>query len=167
MEYLSWLLSHAMYDLGQNDTKGSTLVKAINHMWDIYKQGGLEVDRILMDGQLKPLQGEISGLGLQLNDVAEDKHVGKAERYIWTVKEWCHSACTVLPFKCITRRMVIEMVRWAVVWLNAFPNKHGVSHTLSTRTIVTGRNIDHNKHCRYEFGQYVQVHDKHENTMQP
>ena len=82
LEYLSWLLSHATYGLGQNDTKGSTIVKAINQMWDIYKQGGLEVDRILMDGQFKPLQGEISDLGLQLNDVAEDKHVDKAERYI-------------------------------------------------------------------------------------
>ena len=27
--------------------------------------------------------------------------------------------------------------------------------------------MDYNKHCKYEFGQYVQVHDQHDNTMLP
>ena len=27
--------------------------------------------------------------------------------------------------------------------------------------------MDYNKHCKYELGQYVQVHDQHDNTMLP
>ena len=27
--------------------------------------------------------------------------------------------------------------------------------------------MDYNKHCKYKFGQYVQVHDQHDNTMLP
>ena len=63
--------------------------------------------------------------------------------------------------------MVIEMVQHAVFWLNAFPHTNGVSATLSPRSIMTGRGVDHNKHCKYEFGQYVQVHDQDDNTMLP
>jgi hypothetical protein len=61
--------------------------------------------------------------------------------------------------------MVIEMVFLQVFWLNAFPHRLEVSQTLSPRTIVTGLGIDYKKHCRIEYGQYVQTHEKHDNTM--
>ena len=61
--------------------------------------------------------------------------------------------------------MIAEMVFLSVFWLNAFPNKLGVSQTLSPKTIVTGLVIDYDKHCRIEYGQYVQTHEKHDNTM--
>ena len=35
---------------------------------------------------------------------------------------------------------------------------------MSPRTIITGRHVDYNKHCKYEFGQYVRVYDQHDNT---
>jgi hypothetical protein len=31
---------------------------------------------------------------------------------------------------------------------------------------MTGVQIDYNKHIRAEFGEYVQVHEEHDNTMQ-
>ena len=34
-----------------------------------------------------------------LNEVAEDEPMGEVEQYIRMIKEWCQSACTVLPFK--------------------------------------------------------------------
>ena len=30
---------------------------------------------------------------------------------------------------------------------------------------MTGRNIDYNKHIKLEFGEYVQTHEEHDNTM--
>ena len=80
-------------------------MKGIKHVCDIYKQGGFTVDWILMDGQFEPLQGEITSLGLCLNHVAEDEHVGEAERYIQTIKDWCQRACNMLPFKQIPGHM--------------------------------------------------------------
>jgi hypothetical protein len=53
----------------------------------------------------------------------------------------------------------------SVFWLNAFPHKHGIPRTLSPRTIVTGKHIDYKPHCCIEFGQYVQTHKKHNNSM--
>jgi hypothetical protein len=61
--------------------------------------------------------------------------------------------------------MITEMVFLNVFWLNAFPNKLGVSQTLSPRNIVTGLGIDYTKHCRIVYGQYMQTHEKHNNLM--
>ena len=120
-----------------------------------------------MDGQFEHLRSDIANLGIRLNEVVEDEHVGEIEQYIQTLKESCQSACTVLPFKRLPVQMVIELVRRAVFWLNAFPHQNGVSHNMSPHTIITGQHVDYNKHCKYEFRQYVHVHDQHDNTMLP
>ena len=140
-------------------TKAEHLLHAIKNIRNTYTQGGFKVDWMLMDGQFENLQGDIANLGIRLNEVAEDEHVGEIEWYSRTVKERCRSACTALPFKRLTVQMVIELVRRAVFWLNAFPYKNGVSDTMSPCTIITGQHVDYNKHCKYVFGQYVQVHD--------
>ena len=59
------------------------------------------------------------------------------------------------------------MAKHAVDWLNAFLHPDGVSDALSPRTIVTGQIVDYNRHCRYEFGQYAQSHEQHDNSMAP
>jgi hypothetical protein len=64
-------------------------------------------------------------------------------------------------------RLVIEMAKHGIYWLNAFPNPNGVSDNLSPRTIITGQTVDFNRHCKYEFGQYVQTHEQHDNSMTP
>jgi hypothetical protein len=64
--------------------------------------------------------------------------------------------------------MIIEMGFLSVVWINAFlPHKLGISQTLSPCTLVTGLGTDYAKHCRIEYGQYVQTHKKHNNTITP
>lgn len=40
-----------------------------------------------------------------------------------------------------------------------------VSDILSHRAIVTGAGIDYQRHCKLEFGAYVQTHEDHNNTM--
>jgi hypothetical protein len=61
--------------------------------------------------------------------------------------------------------MISEMIMLSIFWLNAFPHRLGISQTMSPRNIVTGLDVDYNKHCRIEFGQYVQTHEKHDNSM--
>jgi hypothetical protein len=36
---------------------------------------------------------------------------------------------------------------------------------MSPRAIITGMNLDYNKHCQLEFGSYVQTHEEHNNNM--
>jgi hypothetical protein len=61
--------------------------------------------------------------------------------------------------------MVSDMVMLSIFWLNTFPHRSGISQTMSPCNIVTGLDVDYKKHCRIEFGQYVQTHEKHDNSM--
>ena len=40
-----------------------------------------------------------------------------------------------------------------------------MSETLSPHATVVGLEIDYLKHCKLEFGTYVQTHEDHDNSM--
>ena len=46
-----------------------------------------------------------------------------------------------------------------------FPLTDGISETLSPRTIVTGQTVAFDHHCKYGFGDNVQTHEPHNNSM--
>ena len=48
-----------------------------------------------------------------------------------------------------------------------FPRKGGISKTMSPRTLLTGLTMNYNRHCRLEFGEYVQTHEEHDNSLNP
>ena len=59
----------------------------------------------------------------------------------------------------------MELAKAVVYWLNSIPSHMGVSPTISPRTIITGQVLDYHKHCQYEFGEYVQTHEEHDNSQ--
>jgi hypothetical protein len=61
--------------------------------------------------------------------------------------------------------LVVQMVSTCNLWLNIFPPNDGTSRNNNPRELFTGVNIDYNKHIKAEFGEYVQVHEDHDNTM--
>ena len=145
----------------------SAIIAALQSVIQVYRRGGFQVIAALMDGEFAPLGGELAALGVALNTTAQDEHVGEVERYIRTVKERMRATYNTLPFRHIPARIVIEMARAAIYWLNAFPSKRGVSQTMSPRMIVTGQSVDYTRHCKHEFGEYVQTHEEHGNDMAP
>ena len=78
---------------------------------------------------------------------------------IQTLKERIRATRHSLPFKRMPRLMLVEMVYYNTMWINAFPAKYGVSNTISPRTMLTGVTLNYKKHCHLEFGAYVQVHE--------
>ena len=60
--------------------------------------------------------------------------------------------------------MVIELTKYIVLWVNAFPPKSGISKTYSPTTIMTGTTLDYKTHCSLEFGAYAETHDDKEKT---
>ena len=58
------------------------------------------------------------------------------------------------------------MVYNCVFWLNSFPNKDSIHASMSPRAIMTGKRITYDKHCKVEFGAYIQMHEKHKNSME-
>ena len=91
--------------------------------------------------------------------------MGYVERYIRTIDERMQRVTNTLPFKRLTRNMITELAKAVVYWLNSVPSHMGVSLTMSPRTIITGQVLDYHKHCRYEFGEYVQTHEEHDNSL--
>jgi hypothetical protein len=132
----------------------------------IYKSRGFSVDLFLGDGEFEPLRGNIAELGGTLNTTANDEHVGDVERYIRTIKERARATLHLTPFRQIPVIMVQDLIGGCVFWLNSFPNENGVSRTVSPRTIMTGKTVDYNRHCKIMFGAYAQVHEEHDNSMQ-
>jgi hypothetical protein len=144
------------------------LVSGIKSVATVYKCAGFHITTALMDGEFELMHGDLANLGIALNEAACDEHIGDVERFIRTLKEPPFFAIyNTLPFTNMPPCLVIEMAKHAVYWLNAFPHPDGVSDTLSPRTIVMGQTVDYNRHCKYEFGQYVQSHEQHDNSMAP
>ena len=61
--------------------------------------------------------------------------------------------------------MIVEMVHSSNFWLNMFPAHDRVSNVLSPRCIMTGQTCDYKLHCMAQLGEYVQVHEDHDNSM--
>ena len=146
-------------------TNNATIVKAIEQVKQVYNMRGFKVETMLADGQFETTRGNIADMGIVLNTASPEEHVPEVERQIRTLKEKARSVVNVLPFKKIPPRMLIELIYYSNFWNNAFPNKNGVSETISPRTIVTGQEINYEQHCKLEFGEYVQVHEESDNTM--
>ena len=149
------------------DQKVTTLLSSIKQVQKHYAQRGFRVVTILLDGQFEPLRGDLSDLNIALQTCARDDHIPEAERHIRTIKERARAIYNTLPFQRLPVRMIIELIHYCTFWLNAFPHADGVSDMLSPRAIMSGLGIDHNKHCRIEYGAYAQVHEDHDNTMAP
>jgi hypothetical protein len=148
------------------NAKANTILMNIKVVRNLYIQRGFLLEIIEADGQFEPLRGELADLGVTLNKCSRQEHVPVAERRIRTLKERCRCICTTLPFKKLPGMLVVQMVSTCNFWLNIFPPKDGVSRNINPRELITGVKIVYNKHIRAEFGEYVQVHEEHNNTMQ-
>jgi len=133
----------------------------------VYMKRGFRIVFSHMDGQFEPLRPTLAEMQIALNTASQDEHVAEIERFIQTLKGRCRSTYCSLPWKRMPRRITIELVYAMTFWLNVFPKKNGVSDTLSPRAIITGQDLDFNKHCVLEFGEYVQTHEISDNTMRP
>ena len=149
------------------ERKQATMLKSISHVATLYRKAGFKVTTALMDGEFVPLRGGLAEIGITLNETSRDEHVGDIERYIRTIKERMRSIYNTMPFHKVPAHLVIEMAKTAVFWLNAFPVSRGVSRDLSPRTILTGQKVDYKRHCRFQFGEYTQTHEEHNNSMNP
>lgn len=144
---------------------GDVLFKCLKQVVGHYHQRGFRVTDVLMDGQFEPLRGDLATLGINLNIAANDEHVPEVERRIRTLKERARCVFNTLPFRQLPAAIAVEIVHYANFWLNCFPHDDGISDKISPREIMTNTKLDYNKHCRLEFGAYVQTHEDHDNSM--
>ena len=75
-----------------------------------------------------------------------------------------------MPFKRISKLVIVHIVASAIFWINAFPPSTpgaGLSDTKCPVKLIFGSTVDYKKVCRLQPGEYVEVHqeDEPQNTI--
>jgi hypothetical protein len=149
----------------KNAKMKKTILAAITTVHNVFMKRGFILEIVEVDGQFEPLRGELSVLGITLNKCSREEDVPVAERHIRTLKDRCRCLENTLPFKKLPGMLVVQMVSMTNFWLNVYPPKDGVFRNINPRELIAGTKVDHNKHIRAEFGEYVEVHEEHDNMM--
>ena len=143
------------------------VMKALKNIFATYATRAWKVVKIHMDMEFACIRELLARCHVQFLIVAEDEHVPEIERYQRTMKEQMCCAYHNTPFVRLPFVMIEEAAYAAVFWWNAIPVLDGISKTLSPRNLILGATLDFTTHCQLEFGQYVQTHEKSDNTMRP
>ena len=72
----------------QTNQQNNTILTAIKKVKNVYMKRGFNLITLLMDRQLKSLQGDLASLNITLNTIANDKNVPKVENAASTT--CCH-----------------------------------------------------------------------------
>jgi hypothetical protein len=132
------------------------LNKSLIKIARLYRRGGFIVRTCLMDMEFECLSEIVDYL--LINCTGAREHVTDVERSIRTVKERSRSVVSELPYAdCMPDQMIIHLMYFVCMWINAFPSKNGVSTQYSPREIVTGTKLDYSKHCKALWGSYVEA----------
>ena len=120
--------------------------------------------------KFEPLRKEMTALGINPNFASKKEHVPEIEHFIRTVKERVRYYRATMPFKQISKIMIVHLVASAVLWLDAFPPSTpgaGLSDTKGPGQLILGNTVNYKKVFRLQPGKYVQVHqeDELQNTI--
>ena len=127
-----------------NRTAG-VILTAMVKVVKLYLNRGFKINVAYMDNEFAPLELEIPGM--TVNCYAANEHVPEAERVIRVIKERVRAVFCTMPFKKIPALMLVELIRFSIMWLNVFPAAQGVSQTLGPRQLLVGTKLDWNLHC--------------------
>ena len=94
-----------------------------------------------------------------VNTAAACEHVGEVEREIRLVKERCRRVITCLLYTCLHKLIVVNLVYFSALWLNAFVRKSGCSTEFSPWAIILRTALSYKRHCRAQFGEYCEAHE--------
>jgi hypothetical protein len=137
------------------DTRKITGVfAALREVFNAHRRRGFVITTIHGDYEFATLQSCLDEMpeSPKLILAAKGDHVPEIERRIRVIKERCRALRHSLPFNKIPMIITMYMVLHAVRMLNFFPQKTGVSETLSPKTIISGERLDWKRHLALPFG---------------
>ena len=88
--------------------------------------------------------------------------MGEIERYHCTLNERCRCVLSDMrPVGCnvyqyLHKKIVIQLVHFCIMMVNAVPSAKRISDRCSSRDIVTGQRLNF-KHLRVAFGKYIEA----------
>ena len=146
------------------------IAHGITQVNKLYLQRGFKITHMHTNCELEPLRKEMTALVINLNFASKKEHVPEIERFIRNVKERVRSTRATMPFKRISKLMIVHLVASAIFWINAFPPSTpgaGLSDTKGTGQLIIGNTVDYKKVCRLHPEEYFQVYqeDDPQNTI--
>jgi acetolactate synthase regulatory subunit len=99
--------------------KQPILVNLLRKILRLYQHRGFKIETALMDRNFECLRDDTPEL--TLNTTAASEHVPDIERQIRVIKEHMRAIRSTLQFKRLPSRVIIEMMQYVVLWLNAPP----------------------------------------------
>jgi hypothetical protein len=114
---------------------------AIKTMNNIYKLRGFKITTIYADQAFEHCKDEIAEMEIDVILCNKNAHVHFIERCIRFTKERIRGVRSMLPFKQIPKRLLMEIIYTIVQLMNAVRRKGGVHPTMSPRQIVTGKKL--------------------------
>ena len=133
----------------------TTLESSLKSVKAIYAKQGFKITNLNMNSQFEPVHDKACQMGMTLNTVSANEHVPEIERCNRTIKERVRSAKATLPFKNLPVQFLTELVAACIFWLNVLPAHAGISTTMSPRTIITGMEVNYNKHCKIQTDRRI------------
>jgi hypothetical protein len=174
LKFLSTISHDLYYRTAQyvSEAVASVYEVCVDELLGIYKRGGFNITGIHCDNEFRKVMDPLSARQdppIKMNYAAAQEHVPRAERNNRVIQERVRSAYHRFPFTHLPRILVKFLVMESTKKLNFFPNKNGVSKYFSPRMIMHHENLDFERHCKYQIGEYVQAHNEpnHTNTNAP
>ena len=127
------------------------LVNSLKHVMRLYVCNNQHVTTILTDMEFTSIIDPLLGKTV-VNTTSAREHVAEIDRGIRTVKERARAVVSTLPFDVLPKLIIVNVIKFGVFWINAFPVKNGCSEVLSPRKVLTQTKISFLKHCRVPFG---------------
>ena len=112
------------------------LVNSLKHVMRLYVCNNQHVTTILTDMEFTSIIEPLLGKTV-INTKAAREDVAEIERIIRTVKERGREVVITIPFDVLPKLIIINVIKFRVFWLNAFPVKNGCSEVLSSREVMT------------------------------
>src|SRR6056300_1048521 len=139
-----------------------SILKEIRAVRQIYHSRGFKIVDMYADNEFYKVKQDV--LPIRLECCGVDDHVPEVEQSIQTVKNESLTLCHAMPYKCIPRIMVREIVKQGNTFLNAFGNGKCTGQGMTPRNIIDNLpHVDAND-LKYELGQYVQLHTTQSST---
>ena len=96
------------------DPKIEHLADGITQVHKLYLQRSFKITHMHTNCEFEPLRKYMNALGINLNCASKKEHVPEIERFIRTVKDSVRSARATMPFKRISKLMIVHLVASAI-----------------------------------------------------
>ena len=128
------------------------LANALKSTIKLYLRSGFRPSTAIMDGEFDKVKEKLLDW-IVINTTAKNEHVGEIERKIRHAKNQCRCITADMPYSVLPNRIIKALVIHAVMLMNCYPNKQGVSDEYSPREIVLRWQLGA-KHLQHQFGSY-------------